>query len=184
MYPVKDISFHTDVNILDLCSSCFAIINGKYSEEQTELENVSSILRKGSISPLKSQLKTPIDEASSRTVRIYKRKAVQGIDTLIECIAPGQSNKLFKHITSHGRNNEDTDSQLTRMIVRLYNGSDKNDVKLQLLSMIANKYSKSQLQNLIPGLKVWRIDQARRHFHFYSNWPGSFSIDVKEKLHR
>ncbi|CAG2239647.1 unnamed protein product [Mytilus edulis] len=236
-----------------LCSSCFIILNGKYNEEQIELENVSpdcidkedvesldqeasyslrprtqkgdhhselfdmdqsqstiedfdsqvsnwsdalskpsieslnealQILGKGSISPLKSQLKTPIEDASSRTVRLYKRKAVQGIDALIECIAPGQSSKLFKHITSQVSNNEDTDSQLTQMIVKLYNSSDKNNEKLQLLSMIANKYSKTQLQNLIPGLTVWRIDQARRHFQFYSNGPGSFSVDAKEKLHR
>ncbi|CAG2241369.1 unnamed protein product [Mytilus edulis] len=134
-----------------LCSSCFVILNGKYNEEQIELENVSP-----------DCIDKEEEESLDQDAALYRPRKQKG-DHQSELFDMDQSQSTI----------EDFDSQV----------SDKNNEKLQLLSMIANKY-KTQLQNLIPEITVWRIDQARRHFQFYNNGPGSFSVDAKEKLHR
>ena len=113
----------------------------------SRVNNALSILGKGSISPLKSQLTTNIEDASNRTIRHYKRKAKQGVDALMESIAPGQGHKLWKILLtecSEGykptctSNSNEMDNDLTLLIIKLYNESEKNQEKLQLLSMIAN----------------------------------------------
>lgn len=150
----------------------------------SRVNNALSILSKGAISPLKSQLTTNIEDASDRTIRHYKRKAIQGIDVLMESFAPGQGHKLLKVIIGDSRpaSSENTETDLTSLIIKLYNISENNQEKLQLLSMIANKFSKTKLQSLIPGLTMWRIDQARSHSFRYG--PGSRNGEAKAPCHR
>ncbi|CAC5416324.1 unnamed protein product [Mytilus coruscus] len=45
---------------------------------------------KGSFSPLKYQLETPLDKIKESTLRYIKRKANQSVDCVMEAIAPGQ----------------------------------------------------------------------------------------------
>lgn len=142
---------------------------------------------KGSISPLKSQLTINVEDASNRTIRHYKRKAKQGVDALMESIAPGQGHKLWKILVTESSEgykptSNEMDNDLTSLIIKLYNESENNQEKLQLLSMIANRFSKTHLQALIPGLTIWRIDQARAHS--FRCGPGSRSMEIKLSSHR
>ena len=105
---------------------------------------------KGSISPLKSQLTINVEDASNRTIRHYKRKAKQGVDALMESIAPGQGHKLWKILVTESSEgykptSNEMDNDLTSLIIKLYNESENNQEKLQLLSMIANRFSKTHL---------------------------------------
>lgn len=57
---------------------------------------------------------------------------------------------------------ENPDS-LQKMVVALYVDSSDRSTKKQLLSMISTLHTKSQLQQLIPGLTTYAIDEARKH---------------------
>ncbi|XP_076088156.1 uncharacterized protein LOC143058541 isoform X1 [Mytilus galloprovincialis] len=48
--------------------------------------------------------------------------------------------------------------------------------------MIAEKYTKRELQNMIPGLTVYKIDQARQYASLHG--PGSTMNEKAEKFHR
>ena len=49
----------------------------------------------------------------------------------------------------------------TRPLI-IYNNSELYK-KMTVLSIFVKDSTKSQLQQMVPGLTIWRIDQARKH---------------------
>lgn len=80
-------------------------------------------------------------------------------------IAPGQGSKLLKLLRDNDDNRDNVDSShnLQAVVVNLYMDSSDRSFKKQLLSMIVNSHTKSNLQQLIPGLTTYAIDEARKH---------------------
>ncbi|VDI25386.1 Hypothetical predicted protein [Mytilus galloprovincialis] len=179
-------------DILECTSECTQATNSQTSNWsdniQTPLSKTNqalSTIGRGSISPLKFQLSKPLDDVKESTLRYIKRKATESIDVLLESIAPGQSSDLKKLIFSEGiknLNEPEQDSELTKLILTLFNDiyTNNNTVKYQLLSMIAEKYTKKELQTLIPGLTVYKIDQARQYAYLHG--PGSTMNEKAEKF--
>ena len=124
--------------------------------------------RPRSVSPIRSQLKMPLEEASVSTRCYYNRKARQVIETVLECIAPGQSLEFLNEVAENFAKNVDdssyeTQETLQRTLITLYNEAESWYTRRQILSLLVDQHSKSELQEMIPGLTVWRIDQARKH---------------------
>lgn len=119
------------------------------------------------VSPVRSQLQLPISEISPRTSRYYKRKSRQVCDTVLECIAPGQSQALFQLMARDEAQNVDiprpVGGGIVKRLVSLYEESNSWLIKQEVLSIFVQDYSKSQLKDMIPGLTKWRIDEARKH---------------------
>ena len=65
-----------------------------------QLISLSNFRRRvdGRISLIRSQLRTDVEEISSRTSLYYKHKAVQVVETVLEAIAPGNSKWLFQEV--------------------------------------------------------------------------------------
>ena len=57
-----------------------------------------------------------------------------------------------------------------------------NSTRLQLLSLIANDFTKTELQQKINGLTVWKIDIARQHV--FQVGPGKSVKTEKEMFQR
>ena len=51
---------------------------------------------------------------------------------------------------------------------------------MEILSIFAQDYSKSQLKQMIPGISMWRIDEARKHAALY----GAGTTKEIPKTHR
>lgn len=77
-------------------------------------------------------------------------------------IAPGQGKKLFKLIQEPS-DLKTTSCDLERAVVNLYMESRDKDIKKQLLSLISLSHTKKELQQLIPQLSVYAINEARKH---------------------
>ena len=71
-------------------------------------------------SPLRSQLKTDILKAKPSTVRYYKRKAEDCVDSLLDMIAPCQSNVSKKDLLLMSDSEEQQDSNLIDNLSKLY----------------------------------------------------------------
>ncbi|XP_076071538.1 uncharacterized protein LOC143042915 [Mytilus galloprovincialis] len=54
-------------------------------------------------------------------------------------------------------------SELQEIIVKIHQESTDRNTKQQLLSLIALSHTKKDLQQLIPGLTVYAINEARKH---------------------
>ena len=111
----------------------------------------------GRLSPMWSLLSTNADSVSSSTVRYYKRKGAQGLETVFEAITPGQSKWLTQQVIEkycHSINSEvNTPEQtlLSRLII-LYNEASSWYTRQQILSVFVCDYSKTELLNNLPGL--------------------------------
>ena len=147
-----------------------------------DINTAIEIISKGSVSPIRFRLQTSLDCVDGVTRRLVKRKAQESVDVLLDSIAPGQSTALLKLITDDKPNNEQNEEKLHELIIHLYNEADDNSSRLQLLSMIANNYTKTELQRKIPGLTVWKIDIARQHA--FQAGPGKSVKEEKEVIHR
>ncbi|VDH94563.1 Hypothetical predicted protein [Mytilus galloprovincialis] len=119
---------------------------------------------KGSFSPLKYQLETPLDKIKESTLRYIKRKANQSVDCVMEAIAPGQGvavKKIFLREMKNPHDQNVVQTDLVQEILQLYNVTTDNRVRRQLLALISKQLSKQELMKAIPDLTTYRIDQAR-----------------------
>ena len=116
---------------------------------------VIDLASRGKSSPLRGQLRTNIDEAKLSTIRYYKRKAEESVDSVLNLIAPGQSQELKKLIMPEMITSKTpTESDLTNSVLKLYEETTNSNLKSQILSVIARKMTKRELLKHIPDLTI------------------------------
>lgn len=138
-----------------------------WSEEnlETSLDDINktlSSISRGSFSPLEFQVRRNLDILMPNTIRTLKRKAEEATNLILKGIAPGQGKKLFKLIQELS-DLKTTCCDLERAVVNLYMESRDKDIKKQLLSLISLSHTKKELQQLIPQLSVYAINEAHKH---------------------
>ncbi|CAC5372568.1 unnamed protein product [Mytilus coruscus] len=97
---------------------------------------------KGSFSPLKYQLETPLDKIKESTLRYIKRKANQSVDCVMEAIAPGRGVAMKKIFLREMKNPHDQNvvqTDLLQEILQLYNATTDNRIRRQLLALISKQ---------------------------------------------
>ena len=135
----------------------------------------------GEIEHVRFQLHQPIDEVASSTRSYIKSKFKEISQAVLDCIAPGQSDK-WRLLTEEKKSKEHNQSNEMTMdtLLKLYDASSSWYTKEMILSIFASHYTKSKLQTMIPGLPVWRIDRARSH----SSTIGTAEPEEKEPVVR
>ena len=135
-----------------------------------KLHSLNNFLRiaDGRVNPIRSQLSTGVENISSPTVRYYKRKAAQAVETVFDSIAPGQSKWLLKQVIEKYSSAAESDGNFTEKtllsrLITLYNEATSWYTRWQILSVFVGDYSKTELLTFLPGLTKWRIDEARKH---------------------
>jgi len=165
-------------------SSQFSIPEEEISIWVDEMENQNSKRQKlneafgnisdGRYSPVLSTLNTVWDDVSDTQQRYYIRKAKESIVTSLSVIAPGQEELVWKALQTETLLDTDKDSQGKRKhfdphsglvddLIKAYQQADHWRTQRQILSLFADDFSRAELQEIIPGLSKWRIDQARQH---------------------
>ena len=146
---------------------------------QMKLHSLNNFLRiaDGRVSPIRSQLSTDVENISSPTVRYYKRKGVQAVETVLDAIAPGQTKWLLHRVIEKYSGAAESDANLPEKtllsrLIKLYNEATSWYTRRQILSVFVGDYSKTELLSFIPGLTKWSIDEARKHALITS--PGQF----------
>lgn len=121
-----------------------------------------------------STLNTSWDDISSTQKKYYSRKAKEVISTALSIISPGQEEELWNYIKPEALPGIDATGSanklyfngnegLVNVLIKAYNQAETWQIKRQILSLFANDFTRTELQELIPGLSKWRIDQARLH---------------------
>jgi len=137
---------------------------------QMKLHSLNNFLRQadGRVSPVRSQLNTNAEGVSSSTTRYYERKGMQVVEASLDAIAPGQSKWLLQQVLEAYSHSTDSDVNLPEKTLRSrlvtpYNKATNWYTREQILSVSVADYSKTELLSFIPGLTLWRIDEARKH---------------------
>ena len=154
----------------------------KRGHHLTSINNLIKSINGRDVSPIRAQLHSPIKEVSQSTARYYKRKSLQTCMAALKCLAPGQSNELFEMISSQKgeQNTVPTENEIVQKLTTLYQEASSRIARLEILSIFPQDYSKSQLKQMIPGITVWRIDEARKHAALYG---AGTTIEIP-KTHR
>jgi len=121
----------------------------------------------GRVSPVRSQCQADALSMSFRTQLYYRKKAEQGIKSVLESIAPSNTSWLYMEVMQRRTRLQAAvgiveDTLLVRLVI-LYEEAAYWFTRQQILSRFATNYSKTELLALIPGLFKWRIDEARKH---------------------
>lgn len=143
-------------------------------EEQTQkrqkLNEAVYNISGGRYRPVHSTLNTDWNDISDTQQRYYIRKVKETFSASLSVIAPGQEGLVWRalqgepllHDTSK-RKHFDSSSGIVEVLIKAYDQADSWQTKRQILSIFANDFTRSKLQNMVPGLSKWRIDQARQH---------------------
>lgn len=124
----------------------------------------------GRYSPVHSTLNTDWNDLSDTQQHYFIHKVKETFPASLSVIALGQEGLVWRasqgepllHDTSK-RKRFDSSSGIVEVLIKAYNQADSWQTKRQILSLFANDFTRSKLQNMVPGLSKWRIDQARQH---------------------
>lgn len=144
------------------------------NSKRLKLNDAVSNISGGRYSPVMSTLNTAWEDVSDTQQQYYIRKAKESIATSLSVIAPGQEEMVWKTLQTGTlletnsdnrgkRKHFDPRSDLVDGLVKAYQQAKHWRTKRQILSLFADDFSRAELQNMIPGLSKWRIDQARQH---------------------
>ncbi|KAL9974162.1 hypothetical protein ACROYT_G011171 [Oculina patagonica] len=144
------------------------------NDKRQKLNEAVYSISGGRYSPVMSTLNTTWDDVSDTQQRYYIRKAKETVTASLSVIAPGQEELVWKALQMErsldaDRNNQgkrkrfDPKSGLVESLIKAYGQAGHWQTKRQILSLFADDFSRAELQDMIPGLSKWRIDQARQH---------------------
>ena len=146
--------------------------NSNAHESRQQLNRFSQLR---DVSPVRNLLSLSWKAAKERTKRRYLRKAEESISAMLEVIAPGSSHDLWKelwdrHMNAVCREREDEvggrsekEMELLEAFAESYLNAQHWSNKRQILSLMADKLSLSQLREFIPSITSYRYNIARRH---------------------
>ena len=124
---------------------------------------------RGKVEPVVRQLGIPWREAAPSTQRYYRQKGKEVVELALDCLAPGQATVLLSQLIEDSERREkqnsakNADSSELSRLIKLYEEANSWFIKRQILSVFVNDYTKARLQQLIPRLSIWAIDEARKH---------------------
>lgn len=148
---------------------------------QKEIFNwAMEVMSNGQYPTLKSQASIKFEELQYSTKMYYIRQARSAFEIVCENIAPSQGLELMTQVC-HSMKLKTSESKqkdaLTETIISAYNKAEDHTTKVQVLSLIVEKYSKSELLSFIQGLTIYKIDAARKYAATHG--PGQYVTPPK-----
>ncbi|KAK3712196.1 hypothetical protein QZH41_018426 [Actinostola sp. cb2023] len=145
------------------------------SENCQPLQKMNAFLHSRDISPVRSPMETPWEEASQRTRRRYLHKTKQVVAAVLNEVAPNQSGQLWKslvasksitqQLSSDNETDEDelVDNVFMEALAECYHNANNWETRRQILSIMSDKVKFQTLRNWIPDLTRYRFTCARKH---------------------
>ena len=151
-----------------------------YNETMVTLSEKTNV---GKVTPLTFQLKSTWDEATESEKEICIEKAMEGCSIVCEIIAPNAGEKLLQScVQLSDVETEHVSGDLVALMQAYKNAPTKN-LKTQILSIYAYRYSMKKLQKLhepYESITTWQIKRARAH----ARECGPGLIVEKQSFHR
>ena len=161
--------------------------NDTYAEK---LHAVNKLLTLDGHEPLRCTLQVSWVDATEKTKRFYTSKMSEVISTLLELAAPNDAGLLWRSLKESTEINKrydetiSSDSSLVTALVESYKQATHHSTRKQILSVMADKLSFKDLEQLIPGLSRYRFTAARRHRLEYGKGAllPQKSLEVRERV--
>ena len=90
------------------------------------------------------------------------------VSYVLNTIAPLQQEQLWERVVKRGCSVEDKINNITidvglEAILLAYNECSNRLTKTQILSLISDRFSQSELQQLLPGISLRQVKNVRKH---------------------
>ncbi|CAC5399965.1 unnamed protein product [Mytilus coruscus] len=167
----------------DMFSSQTTVASNWSKDERSQKDTFNwamEMMSHGQYSPLKSQASLNIEDLQYSTKMYYKRQARLAFEIVCESIAPSQGVELMTQVYQSMKLKTIETKQkdaVTETIISAYKKAEDYTTKVQILSLIAEKYSKSELLTFIEGLTIYKIDAARKYASTHG--PGQYVTPPK-----
>jgi hypothetical protein len=133
-----------------------------------------------------------LDKLQYSTKMYYIRQARFALQYVCESIAPSQGSHLLMEVLENIKPKDPQpklEDPLTETVIAAYQKAEDYTTKIQILSIIVGKYTKSELLTLIEGISIYKIDAARKYASTHG--PGQYITPPKisrirlpkEKIH-
>ena len=138
-------------------------------EHVEKLQAVNQLLTLDDHEPINRTLQVSWVDASERTKRIYTSKMSEVVTTVLELVAPNDAGLLWRSLKESSQINEQynepssSETSLLTALVESYKQATHHSTRKQILSVMADKLSFKDLEQLIPGLSRYRFHSARLH---------------------
>ena len=148
------------------------------TQEQKDGKTHSALnqyLHSRDVSPIRSRMSVPWNDANERTKRYYIRKTGQAVSAVVSDIAPNNALQLFEAVCSSSKmagnypTYEDLsgchglDETLMMALAECYNAADCWETRRKILSIMADKMPLKRLQHWIPNNTRYMFTEAKRH---------------------
>ncbi|KAL9967966.1 hypothetical protein ACROYT_G026285 [Oculina patagonica] len=166
-------------------SSIFLPEDEREKKNLDALNGAMSVISEGKFVPLPSYIEVQWDELSVRIRTDYTEKAEELVSLVLDTIAPSQGENLWQaiiqcHQTLNSSNGMRPVDVGVEAILLAYKECENKSTKTQILSLISDKFSQSQIQELLPGISLRQIKNARKH----AQECGPGEPVVKEQIFR
>ena len=138
--------------------------NSNYSSVSKNSCNATLSSVHEEISPIKFQLRTPVESARAATVKKLKRKLSQCVTAstkyICDALAPGQTEALKKMLCNdNNQNSEKVIPEELSSLVDSYKSAPSQQVRFLILSLVPSKFLKTNCMEFF-GCSKWMIEQA------------------------
>ena len=132
------------------------------------LNNALTSISEGSFQPFLHYIDYDWNETSEKTKRQNTKKVEEAIILVLSTVAPSQEEPLWQSVIKYHLSHERPKNTLVldagvEAIVAAYNESEIRSTRIQILSFTCDKYSQTELQELIPDISRRQIPNARQH---------------------
>ena len=99
---------------------------------------------------------------------------------------PGKEDSVWNELCCMNLDGSEREKQKSKALdglIESYSASKTWNVKRQVLSVIAKKYTKSEIMSTFPNVTVWQIDSSRQHAtHYGPGQPCLPEVSPRSKL--
>ena len=141
---------------------------GERDREKLDILNEALIsISDGTFSAFPNYINLSWDELSKKAKENHIRNVKDAVMLVLGTVAPSQEDAIWQSLLQSELSRRDpvrcTFDVGLEAILQAYKECKNKSTKIQILSLICNKYSVSELQEFIPGISVGQIKNARKH---------------------
>ena len=132
------------------------------------LNNAMAVISDGNFTLLPHYVDCKWEALSGALKEEFIIRADEVVSYVLNTIAPSQQEQLWEGVVKrhcsvdHKINNITIDVGLEAILLA-YNECSNRSTKTQILSLISDRFSQSELQQLLPGISLHQVKNARKH---------------------
>ena len=141
------------------------------------------VISEGKVQPIPHYLGLAWNTLSCAAKEEHTRNAVEAVSLVLRALAPSQEENLWEAVTESRQLSTGCavkEDVALESILLAYRECINRATKTQILSLISDKYSQSELLELLPEISLRQIKNARKH----AERVGRGEITTKEPIHR